>query len=199
MKTKVTLFYIVLTAVLLLAHPRSAAAGEPTEQIRSAVGRGIEVLNRGRLDTPAGKSETIERLKKAVYPLFDFDEMARRSLGVHWRGLDERQQREFVAAFTDLLEATYARHIDLYDGQKVSYTGEKIDEDFAVVNTRLVGKKGESYAIDYKLHRAGDRWKIYDVVAEGISVVNNYRSQFNRVMANSTIDVLIKKMREKSA
>ncbi|HEX9442746.1 MAG TPA: ABC transporter substrate-binding protein, partial [Candidatus Binatia bacterium] len=129
---------------------------------------------------------------------FDFDEMARRSLGAHWRSLDARQQREFVAAFTDLLEATYAKHIDLYDGQRVAYTGEKVDEDFAEVNTKLVGKKGESYAIDYKLHRAGGKWKIYDVVAEGISVVNNYRSQFNRVMANSTIDALIKKMREKS-
>ncbi len=198
MKTKVTLFCVVLTAVLLLAHPRSAAAGEPTEQIRTAVSRGVEVLSAARLDAPAGKVETIDRLKKVVYPLFDFDEMARRSLGAHWRSLDARQQREFVAAFTDLLEATYAKHIDLYDGQRVAYTGEKVDEDFAEVNTKLVGKKGESYAIDYKLHRAGGKWKIYDVVAEGISVVNNYRSQFNRVMANSTIDALIKKMREKS-
>ncbi|HEX9445754.1 MAG TPA: hypothetical protein VGA73_16645, partial [Candidatus Binatia bacterium] len=72
MKTKVTLFCVVLTAVLLLAHPRSAAAGEPTEQIRTAVSRGVEVLSAARLDAPAGKVETIDRLKKVVYPLFDF-------------------------------------------------------------------------------------------------------------------------------
>jgi len=197
MKAKAVLCFFVFLAVALVMKPRTAAAGEPTEQIRAAVTEGVETLNRARADNQA-RADTITRLKKIVYPLFDFDEMARRSLGPHWRRLDPRQQKEFVAVFTELLEKTYAKNIDLYDGQKVSYIGETIDQEYAEVNTKLTGKKGESYSVAYKLHLVDGRWRIYDVVAEGISVVNNYRSQFNRVMANSSFEELLRKMKEKS-
>ena len=116
MRAKTALLVILTAAVVFLAHPRSAAAGEPTEQIRVAVNQGVEILNKARLDNAAGKAETIARLKKVVYPLFDFDEMARRSLGAYWRSLNPAQQKEFVAVFTELLEKTYAKNIDLYDG-----------------------------------------------------------------------------------
>jgi phospholipid transport system substrate-binding protein len=198
MKSKNLVFFLVIVAAAVLIRPRVAAAGEPTDQIRNAINDGVEILNKARLDNQQARSETIAKLRKIVYPLFDFDEMARRSLGPHWRRLNPNQQKEFVAVFTDLLENTYAKNIDLYDGQKVAYTGETIDQDFAEVHTKLLGKKGDSYAVDYKLLRAGGKWRVYDVVAEGISLVNNYRSQFNRVMANSSFDELIRKMKEKS-
>jgi len=199
MKSKNVVFFLVILAAAVLVRPRAAAAGEPTDQIRNAVNDGVEILNKARLDNQQGRTETIAKLKKVVYPLFDFDEMARRSLGAHWRRLSSNQQREFVAVFTDLLEKTYAKNIDLYDGQKVAYIGETIDQDYAEVRTKLLGKKGESYSVDYKLLRTGGKWRVYDVVAEGISLVNNYRSQFNRVMANSSFEELIRKMKEKSA
>ena len=198
MNLKNVVFCLLIVGAAVLIRPRAAAAGEPTEQIRAAINDGVEILNKARLDNQSGRAETIAKLRKIVYPLFDFDEMARRSLGAHWRRLDQRQQKEFVTVFTDLLEKTYAKNIDLYDGQKVSYTGETIDQDYAEVHTKLIGKKGESYSVDYKLLRLNDRWRVYDVVAEGISIVNNYRSQFNRVMANSSFEELIRKMKEKS-
>ncbi|HEY1372672.1 MAG TPA: ABC transporter substrate-binding protein [Candidatus Binatia bacterium] len=198
MRTTTVFFVICAAGMILLFQPRSAAAGEPTEQIRAAVNQGVEVLNKARIDNAAGKAETIARLRKIVYPLFDFDEMARRSLGAHWRRLDPAQQKEFVAVFTELLEKTYAKNIDLYDGQRVLYTGETIDQDFADVQTKLVGKKGENYSVAYKLHLVNGKWRVYDVVAEGISLVNNYRSQFNRVMTNSSFEELIRKMKERS-
>jgi phospholipid transport system substrate-binding protein len=197
MKTKTT-WYLLLAAVALLFSPRSAAAGAPTEEIRSAINRGVEILSTARLDSQSGQAETLNRLRKAVYPWFDFEEMAKRSLGPHWRQLDARRQTEFVAVFTELLEKTYARHIDLYDGQKVVYTGEVIDGDYADVRTKVIGKKGDNFSIDYKLSRVDGRWKIYDVVAEGISLVNNYRSQFNRVIARSSFDELMRKMKDKT-
>lgn len=197
MKTKTT-WYLLLAAVALLFGPRTAAAGEPTEEIRAAVNRGVEILSAARLDSQSGKAETINRLRKVVYPLFDFEEMAKRSLGPHWRQLDARRQGEFVAVFTELLEKTYARHIDLYDGQKVAYTGEVIDQDYAEVKTKLIGKKGDNFSIDYKLIRAGGKWRIYDIIAEGISLVNNYRSQFNRVIAKSSLEELMRKMKDKT-
>jgi phospholipid transport system substrate-binding protein len=198
MKSRNVVFFLVIVAAAVLVRPRAAAAGEPTDQIRNAINDGVEVLNKARVDNQQGRAETIAKLKKIVYPLFDFDEMARRSLGAHWRRLDANQQKEFVAVFTDLLEKTYAKNIDLYDGQKVSYVGETIDQDYAEVRTKLLGKKGDSYSVDYKLLRTGSKWRVYDVVAEGISLVNNYRSQFNRVMANSSFEELIRKMKEKS-
>ena len=104
-----------------------------------------------------------------------------------------------MAAFTELLEKTYADKIDLYKGQKVAYTGETSDSEYAVVNTKITGKNGQAFSADYKLHRVEGKWKIYDIVVEGISLVNNYRAQFNRVMTRSSFQELIKTMQQKSA
>ena len=100
--------------------------------------------------------------------------------------------------FTALLEKTYADQIDLYNGQKVVYSGESIDGDYAQVDSRIVDKDGQTYSVVYRLHKVDGKWKIYDVVAENISLVNNYRSQFNRVIAKSSFDDLLKTMKEKA-
>jgi phospholipid transport system substrate-binding protein len=188
-----------LAAILLFCSPPSAAAGEPTEQIRAAIDRGVEVLKNAKLNGAKERAEIIQRLKQVVYPLFDFEEMAKRSLGAHWRRLDPQRQKEFVALFTELLERTYDNSINLYDGQSVIYAGETLDGDYAEVGTKIVTKKGEAFSAVYKLHRVDGQWKVYDVVAEGISVVNNYRSQFNRVIVNSSVDELMKRLRDKTA
>lgn len=195
--SKLTLcLFITLTILIFSSQP--LAAGEPTEEIRSAINQGIEILKNGKLDKKQQRAETINRLRKIVYPLFDFDEMAKRSLGSHWRRLDPTQQKQFVSAFTELLETTYADKIDLYEGQKVAYVGEAVDKSYAQVETKVIGKNGESYAVDYKLHRVDGKWKIYDVVAENISLINNYRSQFHRVIVNSSFEELMKRMQEKT-
>jgi phospholipid transport system substrate-binding protein len=188
----------VVAALILFGGLQTVVAGEPTEQIRTAINQGVEILNEGKQDTKKGRSETIDRLRKVVYPLFDFNEMARRALGPQWRRLNPQQQKEFVTVFTELLETTYADRIDLYEGQKVVYTGESIDKNYAQVATKIIGKKSETYSVDYRLHQVDGKWRIYDVVAENISLVNNYRSQFQRVLANSSFDELIKRMQEKS-
>jgi phospholipid transport system substrate-binding protein len=187
---------VVLALVLLASF--QAAAGEPTEQIRSAISRGVEILDGTNLNNEKQRKTAVDRLREIVYPLFDFKEMAMRALGPHWRRLEAQQQKDFVALFTELLERTYAERIDLYEGQKVVYTGETLDKNYAVVKTKIVGKNGESYSADYRLHLAEGKWRIYDVVAENISLVNNYRSQFNRIIVNSSFDELLKKMKEKT-
>ncbi|MGH8513663.1 MAG: MlaC/ttg2D family ABC transporter substrate-binding protein [Gammaproteobacteria bacterium] len=191
--------YLFLAAILPLWASGFAAAGEPTEQIRAAVDRGVEVVKNAKLDGAKERSETIQRLKQVVYPLFDFEEMGKRSLGAHWRRLDPQRQKEFVALFTELLERTYANSINLYDGQTVVYSGETVDGDFAEVTTKIVTKKGEAFSAIYKMHRVDGKWKVYDVVVEGISVVNNYRSQFNRVIVNSSMEELMRRLKEKAA
>ncbi len=197
MKTTIRL-HLFLVAMLVLCNSLPIAAGEPTEQIRAAINQGVEILNSSRLDTKKQRAEVINRLREIVYPLFDFEEMAKRSLGAHWRRLDPQQQKEFASLFRELLEKTYADKIGLYEGQKVAYTGEVLDKDYAEVDTKVIGKKGEAFSVNYKLQRVDGKWRIYDVVAENISLVNNYRSQFNRVIVNSSFEELMKRLKEKA-
>jgi phospholipid transport system substrate-binding protein len=122
-----------------------------------------------------------------------------RSLGQNWRPLNPQQRKEFVSLFTALLEKTYADQIDLYDGQKVVYTGESVDNEYAQVDSRIFDKNGQTYSVVYRLHRVDGKWRIYDVVAENISLVNNYRAQFNRVIAKSSFEELLKSMKQKGS
>ena len=197
----VRLFIAFWSAFLCFAYSSAlspVSAGDPTDRIRTAVDRGVQVLQASQLSKDNGRKETIERLRQIVYPLFDFTEMAKRSLGAHWRRLTPEQKLEFVKVFTQLLEISYADRIDLYNGQKVVFTREEVDHDYSLVESKIVNKKGEEFSVDYKLmRRDGGDWKIYDVVVENISLVNNYRSQFHRVIANSSYNELIKKMKEK--
>jgi phospholipid transport system substrate-binding protein len=173
------------------------AAGEPTEAIRNAVNQGVEILKSAKLDNQKQRTQVIDQLRQIVYPLFDFNEMAMRSLGAHWRKLTPEQRKQFVSTFTALLEKTYADQIDVYDGQQVVYTGESIDSNYAQVDSRIIDKKGQSYSVAYRLQSVDGKWKIYDVVAENISLVNNYRSQFNRLLSKSSFEDLLATMNQK--
>lgn len=185
-------------ALSLLLATSFLWAGEPTERIRASVDAGLQVVNDPRLQSPDKKKERNDRLREIVYSLFDFHEMAKRSLGSYWRKLNPQQQQEFVPAFRDFLEKIYADRVDLYNGQKAIFLKEVVDRDYAEVYSKIVNKKGAEIAVIYKIHRADGQWKVYDVVVENISLVNNYRAQFGRLMANSSFDELMRKMREKT-
>jgi phospholipid transport system substrate-binding protein len=199
MSLKIGLAVSIIAVLLLADVGRWASAGEPTEAIRNAVNQGVEILKQAKLDNQKERAKVIDQLRQIVYPLFDFNEMAMRSLGANWRRLNEQQKKEFVSTFTALLEKTYADQIDVYDGQQVVYTGETVDGKYAQVDSRIIDKKGQTYSVAYKLHKVDERWRIYDVVAENISLVNNYRSQFNRVIARSSFEELLKRMKEQAS
>jgi phospholipid transport system substrate-binding protein len=184
---------------MLVCSAKLANAGEATEAIRGAVNQGVEILKNAKLDNQKQRAQVIDRLRQIVFSLFDFNEMAMRSLGVHWRRINSQQRKEFVSTFTTLLEKTYADQIDLYNGQQVVYAGESVDGDYAQVDSRIVDKNGQTYSVTYRLHKVDGNWKIYDVIAENISLVNNYRAQFNRVIARSSFDELLKTMKEKAS
>jgi|ERR1044071_2281521 len=190
---------MVAVLALWLLSSRPAIAGEPTDAIRNAINQGMEILKNAKLDSRLQRAQVIDRLRGVVYPLFDFNEMAMRSLGVNWRRLNAEQRKDFVTTFTALLEKTYADQIDLYNGQQVVYTGEAIDGEYAHVDTRIIDKNGQSYSVVYRLLKTPGGWKIYDVVAENISVVNNYRSQFNRVIAQSSFEELLRRMKQQAS
>ena len=154
------------------------------------------------LDNPAlkGEAKVTERraaVRKIANDIFDFSEIARRSLGRHWAGRSEAEQKEFVALFGDLLERAYISKIDTYGGEKIVYTGERSEGDIAIVNTKIISKNGTEVPIDYRMLRKTERWLVYDVNIEGVSLVSNYRTQFNKIIQTSSYAELVKKMKTK--
>lgn len=191
--------FVPIAALVLMALPhRSAFAGEATDQLRGTVDRVISVLRDPKLKSPARQNERRQQLNEIISARFDFPEMARRSLGAEWRRTSPAQQQEFVKLFTDLLRNAYTGNIESYDGEKVLYVRETRDENFAVVETILQSPDGAQYAIDYRLHLRDGEWRVYDVVIENISMVNNYRAQFSRVINRSSFDGLLRALRDRA-
>jgi phospholipid transport system substrate-binding protein len=189
---------LMVFALACLNLPALARAGEPLELLKVAANKAILVLKDPTLKSNEKKKERIEKLKAIANPIFDFEEMAKRTLGPHWRRRTPAEQQEFVKLFRDFLERVYADRIDLYSGEKVMFGRETVENDFAQVESTLVNPKGEEVSVVYRLRRSDGKWKIYDAVVENISVVNNYRSQFDRVISKSSFDELKKILREKS-
>jgi phospholipid transport system substrate-binding protein len=189
--------WVAFATIIFLSAPNAIPAGDPTERIRFVVEQGIEILNETKLESKNGKWVYLDRLREVVFPLFNFPEMAKRSLGFHWRQLSPEERQEYVTLFTDLLERSYAGKIDLYDGETVVFMREVVEDNYARVDSKIVSKRGEEFSVDYKLLHTNGDWRIYDVVVEHISLVNNYRSQFNRVIANSSYENLIERINQK--
>jgi len=189
---------IVLAGLMIFAAA-AARAGEPIELVKMAGDKAIQILKDPKLQPKEKKKERIERLKEVANPLFDYEEMARRSLGQHWRRRSPQEQQEFVKLFRDYLEKVYSDQVDLYAGEKVIYGRERVEDDYAQVETAFVDTKGEEVSVVYRLRRVGGKWKVYDAVIENISVVNNYRSQFDRVISKYSFDELKRLLKEKAA
>jgi phospholipid transport system substrate-binding protein len=178
---------------------RSAArAGEPLDLVKPAVDKVFQALGDPQLKTPEKKKERIERLKEVVNPIFDYDEMARRSLGQHWRRRTPAEQEEFTRLFRAFLEKIYSEKVDLYSGEKIVFGRETVDGDFAQVESVVINAKKEQTPVIFRLWRSGGKWKIYDAVVENVSIVNNYRSQFERVISKSSYEDLKKMLKEKA-
>jgi len=182
-------------ALVLLAGLGAAPAAGPTAQIRGAIDRTLEILKRPDLKSKARAAERRDFLRNEIKPVFDFEEMSRRSLGPSWRQRTPKEKADFVGLFTELLENAYLGKIESYQGEKIEYAGETVDLPYAVVKTLIVTTKSQEVQVDYRMIRNGDQWRIYDVVIEGISLVNNYRSQFGSILQNSSFDQLLSKLR----
>jgi phospholipid transport system substrate-binding protein len=174
---------------------REAAAGAPTEQLRTQVDRVLKLLDDAALKAPDRARERRTAVRKVADEIFDFGETARRSLGRHWAARTPQERDEFVKLFGDLLERSYISKIELYGGEKIQYIGDKIDGDIAVVQSKLLTKTSTEVPIDYRMLRKGERWLVYDVVIEGVSLVANYRTQFNKIIQTSSFQDLVNKMR----
>lgn len=189
---------IILTSVLFLGLMNVCHAGEPLEMTRSAVEKVLAVLKDPKLKSPEKKQERIERLKETINPIFDYDEMARRALGAHWRRRTPAEQEEYLTLFRLFIERVYADRVDLYEGERIVVGRETINGDYAEVESKVINARGEESPVIFRLRRADAKWRVYDAMVENISVVQNYRSQFDRVISKSSYDELRKLLKEKS-
>jgi phospholipid transport system substrate-binding protein len=174
-----------------------ATAGEPMDLVRQTSDQVIKILEDPALQGPAKQAERQARLRKIADQAFDWEDMAQRALAVHWRDRTPSQQQEFVQLFRDLVERIYMQRIEsaIQEKREIQYVGEEVDGSRAVVKTNVVTRRNQQVPIEYRLHKAEGRWQIYDVRAEGISLVNNYRSQFNRIISSASYNALVDKMR----
>jgi len=189
---------LLLAAGIALSVAGRVWAGEPLELIKSATNRALAVLKDPKLKSPDKKAQRIERLKEIINPIFDYDEMARRALGAHWRRRTPAEQEEYLRLFRQFIEKVYADKIDLYAGERIVVGRETIDGDYAEVDAKVINDKNEESPVVFRLKRNNGQWRVYDAVVENVSVVQNYRSQFDRVISKSSYSELKKLLKEKA-
>jgi phospholipid transport system substrate-binding protein len=182
-------------ALALLVPDRQAAAAEPTTQLRAQIDRVLKLLDDPAMKQPARAKERRAAMRGIANDIFDFTETAKRALGRHWAARSPAERDQFVQLFADLLERSYISKVELYGGESIEYTGETVDGDAAAVGSRIVTRQGLHVPVQYRMLRRGDRWLVYDVVIEGVSLVANYRSQFNKIIQTSSFEELVKKMK----
>ena len=194
MRTHSTAFISLLTIALLAT---AAWAGPASDQLKGQVDQVIKVL-----DDPALKDKPGERraqVRKMAEDIFDYPETARRALGTHWNARTPQEREEFTRLFGDLLDRAYISKIDLYQGEKVKWLGETGEASDTLVKTTIAAKSGTEIPIDYRMHLKDGRWRVYDVVIEGASLVSNYRSQFNKIVQTESYDSLVQKLKARGA
>ena len=188
---------LIVAAGLALLTARVALAGPPTDQIKDRVEQVLKIVQDPELKKEGRAAERRAAIRRVASEIFDFEDTSKRALGRYWQERTPEERKEFVELFTDLLEHSYVSKIEQYRGEKIGYVGETIDGDVATVRTRIVTPKGTEVPVDYRMARQGDRWRVYDVVIEGVSLVSNYRTQFNKIIQTSSYKDLVEKLRAK--
>ena len=190
--------WVMVAAVMLTGVVADhAQAGEATEAMRATIDEVLRILADKDLKQPGKANERRQLLEKAVGERFDYQEMSRRSLGASWANLSEKDKEEFVSLFQTLLVNTYADKIESYTGEGVQYINERNEKDYAEVRTKVLTGKTE-IPLDYRLLHKGSGWRVYDVVVDGVSLVNNYRGQFSKILRNGSYADLVEQLRKKS-
>jgi phospholipid transport system substrate-binding protein len=190
--------WVLVGSVLLASHVTRADAGEPLDKVRQTVDNVLTLVNNKALQSQERRTQ----IRQAVLQRFGFAEMAQRSMAQHWRTLTPQQRQEFVELFTDLLARSYMSRIENYKAgpQGVRYPKEDITGDHAVVHTEIMNERDpQPIKVDYHLLHKDSDWKVYDIVIEGVSLVNNYRTQFNTIILKDSYAGLVKQMRTKLA
>lgn len=183
---------MLLTVIFLASH----AMASPTDNVKKTVDEVVRIV----ADKEMKKHDQKRRqaLKKTISQIFDYGEMAKRSLGKHWNQRTATEKKQFTDLFATLLENSYAGKIESYNNEKIVYIKDSVDGDHAEVKSKVITAKRDEFTLDYRLINQNGKWMVYDVVIEGVSLVSNYRSQFNRIIAANGYSELVRKLQSKS-
>ena len=187
----------ILILLFALVPARGAWAGSPSDQLRAGIDRVFKILGDPELDGNTKVNQRRTAIVIVANEMFDFGEMAKRSLGQYWAQRTATERGEFVRLFTELVQRSYISKVDQHGVHTMTVQGEQIDGEYAVVRTTLPLSSGREMPIDYRMHSTDDRWRVYDLNIEGISLVANYRAQFNKIIRTSSYEALIAKIKSR--
>ena len=187
-----------LLALLLTVCLHTPILGAtPESSIKETTDKIMAILADPALMPPEMAGERKKRIREAVHERFDWAEMSRRALGRHWRKRSKEEKEAFIAVFAKLLEGAYMQKVANYSGEKVGYEDERIDGKYGAVTAKIMTSNNEEISVEYRVKKKTDNWLVYDVSIEGVSLVNNYRTQFNNILRKSSFSDLMKRLEEK--
>jgi phospholipid transport system substrate-binding protein len=183
---------MIITGVFLAS---SAFAGV-TDDVKKTVDEVVRIVTDKNLKQH--EQHRRQALKKSISAIFDYSEMAKRSLGKHWNQRSPAERKQFTDLFASLLENSYASKIESYNNEKIDYLKDTVDGNYAEVKSKVITPKRDEYSLDYRLLNENGKWMVYDVVIEGVSLVSNYRTQFNKIITTNGYNELVKKLQTKT-
>ncbi len=189
---------IIIVALTILFSHSLADASEPTDQIKGTIDEIVAILKDPSLKGPEKSEQRRDKIREKMKERFTFTEMAKRSLGKHWREMNGEEKEEFTAIFARLIENSYIGKIEGYTDEKILYEKEMLRKRIAIVKTKIITKQGTDIPLDYRLiNRQSGEWMVYDVVIEGVSLVRNYRTQFSKALRSSSYEELVRTLKSK--
>jgi phospholipid transport system substrate-binding protein len=185
----------IVPFIITLLFMASQAFATPSEDVKKTVDEVVRIVSDKNMKRNEGKRR--QTLKRTIGVIFDYNEMAKRSLGKHWNDRSDAEKKQFVDLFATLLENSYAGKIESYNNEKIVYLKENVNGNFAEVKSKVITSKRDEFTLDYKLTKKNGKWMAYDVIIEGVSLVSNYRTQFNKIITNKGYPELVKKLKTK--
>jgi phospholipid transport system substrate-binding protein len=193
------LIVAVVAVALVGVLPASVLAGAATDELRPSIDKVLRILDDPELKGEAKTGARRAELRSVMESAIDFPEAARRALATHWRTRTDAEREEFTLLFKDLVTYSYIRLMEPHAGETVQIVGEAHADGTTTVLTRIQRRQGEPVPVDYRMHLRGSRWLIYDVLVEGVSLVGNYRVQFNTIIQTGSYPELVRRMRARVA
>jgi phospholipid transport system substrate-binding protein len=188
---------LILSISIFLAIPITVTAGEPTDKIKAVSDKLIAIVFDNSLKAPEMKDKREQMVFEIVDGLFNWEEFSRRALARNWNKRTDSEKKDFIPLFRLLVERTYMDKAGQYSGGEVVFLDEKIKGDYGNVSTQVLTSAGTQIPVEYRVMKKDGVWWVYDVNVEGVSLVNNYRSQFNDVLTKSSFEDLLKRLKEK--
>jgi phospholipid transport system substrate-binding protein len=187
----------VCSFMLCLAVAVSVHASASTDKIKETTDKILAIVSDPALKGPEKDEERRMQIRTALDQRFDWEEMSRRSLGPHWAKRTQDEMKEFIGLYKKLLERTYLDKVESYSGEKVVYLGDKIDNGYSTVKVKIITTKDQEIQVEYRMQDKKQDWLVYDIFIEGVSLVNNYRAQFNSILTKSSYQQLVQRLTEK--